>query len=160
MYYCRKCKRIFKVTLSEICECGKKLNATSEDYVEAYLNKGYILNSDEKQKNEEIEQDRDIESVKKDILHSMGVESYTDLFQPERIINQFIQEESDREIKRKEKVWLEKEKRKKMQQEHRKQVVNKLDNAGNFENKDHIETVFDVENFLNSLGLQKKKNET
>lgn len=39
--YCRKCKLIFRETGT--CVCGRKLNSDNEQYLEAYLEHGYVL---------------------------------------------------------------------------------------------------------------------
>lgn len=155
MYYCTKCRKIFKEVEAEICECGQILNLGSDNELEFYLRKGYILALSQEQQKSKADGNRNLEFVRNDILQSMGVESYAELFNPEYMIAQYIQGVSNRENEKKEKemeIWSERKKNRKRKQEQRTEFLNKKDSSQTIED---VENIFDVANFLASLNLQK-----
>ena len=162
MYYCRECKQLFKDSLSKICNCGRKLNFTTDAYIDAYLNKGFVLaQCNESQTEMKNDREKELKKIKSDILHSMGVENYKELFNQERVIEQCIQEESNKENekrKKEEEIWLKREQKKKVKLEQRQQQLS--NNIDDLQSRKYKEDIFDVEYFLNSLGLKKKNNET
>lgn len=152
MLYCRKCKLIFLESSSEQCSCGRKLNCTNDDYMKAYMERGYTLvQSDNRSKSD---RQKELETIRKDILHSMGAESYEELFDPNHIIDAYIQKEAERQED------IEKERKSKKEDRRRKFEQKRLEikrQGNNLKDVNVSDDTFDVVQFLDLLGLQKKK---